>query len=65
MNYQIAPMWFASFLENDKVFLTRRETLCLRVQLKRLMPLVLPLVLLTDLYLDSGNIWSYADQKSV
>lgn len=58
MKYQMAPMWFSSFLENDKVFLTKREILCLRVQLKRSMELVLPLFLLTALCLECGKISS-------
>ncbi len=33
MKYQIAPMWFSKDLEKDKVFLTKRDPLCLRVLL--------------------------------
>ena len=31
----VVLLWFSSFLENDSVLRTRRETRCLRVQLKR------------------------------
>ena len=35
MKYQIAPIWFSSFFEKDNVFLTKRDTRCLSVQLNR------------------------------
>jgi hypothetical protein len=35
MNYLMAPIWLVSFLENDSVSRTNRETPYLRVLLKR------------------------------
>ena len=35
-------MWFASFLENESVCRTSRDTRCRSVQLNRSMPLVSP-----------------------
>lgn len=46
MIYKVAPCCFRSFLASDKVSLTRREAyIDLKVQLKKTMELVLPLVL--------------------
>ncbi len=40
MKYQIAPIWFSNFLENDNVFLTKRDTRWRKVQLNRSIKLV-------------------------
>jgi len=52
----MAPIWFVNFLENASVFLTKRDTLCLKVQLNLSMQLVLPVFLPTAWYLLDGNI---------
>lgn len=61
----MVPTWLFSFLENDSVLRTRRETRCLRMQLKRLLKFVLPLLLPTALWRLLGRTSAYAFQKSV
>ena len=65
MKYLIAPIWFASFFENESVLRTSRETRCRRVQLNRSTPLVSPDSLPQTRCRSVGMIPLYAFQSSL
>ena len=65
MKYLIAPMWFASFFENESVLRTSRETRCRKVQLNRSTPLVSPDSLPQTTCRAGGMTPLYASQSSL
>ena len=65
MKYLIAPMWFASFFENERALRTSRETRCRSVQLNRSTPLVSPDSLPQTTCRLAGMTPLYASQSSL
>ena len=65
MKSKIAPSKWSSFFANERVFMTKQETRCLKVLLKRSIWLVCPVAFPTATCRSWGNTSWYDDRKSV